>query len=345
MEKIHKINIKKINYDDEYGNTRLEFNINGPNIDYIIMNTIRRTIFAEIPIYAFNEFKFEKSTAIFHRNYLKLRFRNMPVWGIENNIDYYNINDKKNVNLINTNNDNYADDVELDVEKNVDSSTLNQLTLYLTYKNKSMNIVTVSTDHAKYYYKEKQIDNPYKIPIPLVKLQPLQEISFSAITQIGIEEEDSMYSPVSIITYIKKLDTDFNMILESRGQITEIRIIEVAIINIIRRLNNFIKTLFEEKKENLSEMEKTKLNINNDTLQGLILINNEDHTLGNLVSRGLQKHNKINFASYNLPHPLDKKVIFHYVLKEKGDIKEIFKDVIEYYITLFTNIKKNISNL
>ena len=345
MEKIHKVNIKKINYDNEYGNTRLEFNINGPNIDYIVMNTIRRTIFAEIPIYAFNEFKFEKSTAVFHRNYLKLRFRNMPVWGIENNIDFYNVNEKKNIYFININYENNADDVELDVEQNVNSSTLNQLTMYLTFKNKLMNIVTVTTDHAKYYYKEKQIENPYKIPVPLVKLQPLQEISFSAITQLGIEEEDTMYSPVSITTYIKKSDTDFNMILESRGQITEIRILEVAIINIIRRLNNFIKTLYEDKRENLSEMEKTKLNIKTDTLQGLILINNEDHTLGNLVTRGLQKHNKISFASYNLPHPLDKKVIFHYVLKEKGDIKGVFKDVVDYYIALFTNIKKDISNL
>jgi DNA-directed RNA polymerase subunit L len=345
MEKIHKVNIKKINYDDEYGNTRLEFNINGPNIDYIVMNTIRRTIFAEIPIYAFNEFKFEKSTAVFHRNYLKLRFRNMPVWGIENNIDFYNVNEKKNIDFININYENNADDVELDVEQNVDSSTLNQLTMYLTFKNKSMNIVTVTTDHAKYYYKEKQIENPYKIPVPLVKLQPLQEISFSAITQLGIEEEDTMYSPVSITTYIKKSNSDFDMILESRGQITEVRIIEVAIMNIIRRLNNFIKTLYEDKRENLSEIEKTKLNIKTDTLQGLILINNEDHTLGNLVARGLQKHIKISFASYNLPHPLDKKVIFHYVLKEKGNIKNIFKDVVDYYIALFTNIKKDISNL
>ena len=345
MEKIHKIDISKINYDNEFGNTRLEFNINGANIDYIIINTIRRTIFADIPIYGFNEFKFEKSTAVFHRNYLKLRFRNMPVLGIENNIDYYDIDNKKDNDIINIDNEDYADDVELNVDKTIDSSSLNQLTMYVTFKNKQMEIVTVTTDNAKFYYKEKQIENPYKNPVPLVKLQPLQEISFSAITQIGIEENDTLFSPVSITTYVRKSDTDFNMILESRGQITEKRILEVAIINIIRRLNNFIKTLFEEKKETLTDLQNTKLNIATDTLQGLILINNEDHTLGNLITRGLQKHNKINYGSYDLPHPLEKKVIFKYVLKEKGDIKKIFKEVVDYYIVIFTNIKNGISNL
>ena len=72
MEKISKISVKLINYESEIGNSRLEFNLSGSNIDYIVANTIRRTILSDIPIYAFNEFKFEKNTSVFHNNYFIL---------------------------------------------------------------------------------------------------------------------------------------------------------------------------------------------------------------------------------------------------------------------------------
>ncbi len=88
MQKVNKLNLKIINNNNELGNSRLEFNLSGSNMNYVVANTIRRTIFNDIPIYVFNEFKFDKNTSIFHNNYLKLRLRNMPVWSIENTIDY-----------------------------------------------------------------------------------------------------------------------------------------------------------------------------------------------------------------------------------------------------------------
>ena len=66
MLKVNKINLAVINKELELGNSRLEFKISGPNVDYIIANTIRRTIMTEVPIYAFGEFKFEKNSSVFH---------------------------------------------------------------------------------------------------------------------------------------------------------------------------------------------------------------------------------------------------------------------------------------
>ena len=348
MEKINKIDVNILNYESELGDSRLELKIKGDNIDYIILNSIRRTILSDIPIYAFNEFKFDKNTSIFHNNYLKLRYKYMPVWGIENNIDFLdnNINNKDALTI--NNNDEYEedfeDDVELNIDKSVNSSSLKQLTMYLTFKNKTMDIVTVTTSDAKYYYKESQIDNPYKNPIPLVKLQGHQEISFSAVTQIGTEQTDAMFSAVSIAVYKQINDNEFDLILESRGQIKEKRILIVALLNLINRLNNFIKILFENKKHDIDLPNNTQTIINNDILEGMIMVNEEDHTLGNLIARGLQKHKKIDFASYNLPHPLDKKVIFHYKLNS-GNIKSVMKDVVDYYNELFTKIKDDINKL
>ena len=332
MLKLSKITVKKISYDKDFGNTKLDFNMSGPNIDYIVANTLRRTIFNDIPIYAFDEYKFEKNTSVFHNNYLKLRFRNMPVYGLENNIEYFEKVATNTNNNIVQDNDNMEDDVELDVEKSVVPSTLKQLTMYVNYKNKTNDIVTVTTDDAKFYYDEKQIPSPYKFNVPLIKLQKGQEIAFSAITKLGIEEIDTIYSAVNVAYYKQNTENDFYFCLESRGQIDEKRILSVAFENIIIRLNNFSKLL-------QSEIHKDK----HTELEGLIIINDEDHTLGNLISRGMQQHDMVDFAGYNLPHPLSKKVHFNYKLK-KGNIKTIMNDVVEYYKELFTTLKTSVNS-
>jgi DNA-directed RNA polymerase subunit L len=337
MQKVSKINVKVLEQDDELGNSRLEFKLSGPSINYIVANTIRRVTMSNIPIYAFNEFKFDKNSSVFHNNYLKLRLRNMPVWGIENDVDFIE-NTTTEVKQEEPEEYNYneeVDDVEIDVEKKLTASTLKLLTMYINAKNKSNEIMTVTTGDAKFYYKEKQIGSPYKTAIPIVKLQPNQEIAFSSITELGTEEKDAMYSAVCISVYKEVKEDEFDFVIESRGQITEKRILEVALINIDRKLKNFSKMLAEENKN-------IEMN-NNEDNKGVIIVNNEDHTLGNLISRGMQVHKSVEFAGYNLPHPLAKKVHLQYKLAKGGKINKVLEDVIEYYVELFDEIKKAIN--
>ena len=334
MQKVNKINVKLINKEDDLGNSRLEFKLSGSNINYIVANTIRRLTLSCIPIYAFNEFKFDKNTSVFHNNYLKLRLRNMPVWGIDNTVEFMDtiketvVNEDKDYNY-----NEEEDDVVIDVDKQLNSSTLKQLTMYVTAKNKTNEITTVTTADAKFYCNEKQINTPYKVGIPIVKLQPGQEIAFSAITQLGVEEKDTMFTPVCISVYKQVKEDEFDFVIESRGQITEARIIEVALINVERKLKNIIKLMNEKKSEETIK----KIEMETD---GMIVLFNEDNTMGNLISRGLQQHNSVEFAGYNLPHPLAKKVNIHYKLKSGASIKKVMEDVIEYYMEVFEEIGK-----
>ena len=344
MLTVNKVTLKTNNKNDELGNSRLEFTLSGPNIDYIVVNTIRRTIFNDVPIYALDDYKFDINTSTFHNNYLKLRLRNMPVWSIDNTVDFLdnNITKKpiKNDDDEDDNNNTEAgDEVELDFDKTLNSSTLKQLTMYVNYKNKSNDIKTVTTNDAKFYYDEKEILSPYKTGVPIVKLQPNQEIAFSAITKIGTEQEDAMFSAVCVNYYNQISENEFMLVIESRGQITEKRIVQVALINIERRIKNFLKLILDDKK--LNEHVKSEKDENTN---GVIIVNNEDHTLGNLIARGLQTHAKVEFAGYNLPHPLAKKVHFHYKLKN-GNIKQILEEVVTYYSELFNKIKKVVDTI
>jgi DNA-directed RNA polymerase subunit L len=312
--------IKNINHDKTKGTSRLEFEISGDDIDYIITNTLKRTIQTDVPIYAFTEIIFNKNTSVFHNNFLKNQIKNIPVWGIKNKIDYY-VKNTKTVK-IEEENDEMDDNIDSSFEKVIDPTSLEQLTMYVNYENKSKDIVCVTTDHAKFYFSQKEIPNPYPIGIQIVKLQPGQLINFSAITSIGIEKETSLFSPVSICVY-DELDIEkhiYKFILESRGQLEEQRILKVAYLNLVKKLNNIFKQIPDE---------------NNDI--GSIEIYDEDHTVGNLLSHGLNKAG--HKAAYKMPHPLEKRVVIDYELKS-GQFKNVIKKVIEDFIVIYTKIDK-----
>jgi DNA-directed RNA polymerase subunit L len=280
-------------------------------------------ILSEIPTYVFTEFTFNKNNSVFHNNFLKNQIQNLPVWGIDNKLEYYD-NSLKVKNVEADEIEGLEDNVELSVEKKVNSNSLEQLTMYVDFENKSNDIYTVTTDDAKFYFAQKQISNPYPVPIQLVKLQPKQIINFSVVTSVGIEKENSMYSPVSICVYDQKSDNEFNFIIESRGQLNEVKIIHIAILNLIKKLEDILVQIPDNSEDS-----------------GEIQINNEDHTLGNLLTSGLQIHKNIKFAGYNMPHPLEKRVIINYELKS-GKIKETIKSVINDFIETFKEIDKKI---
>ena len=329
--------ISLVSEDKTLGSSSLTFKISGDDINYIIMNTIRRTIFSEIPIYAFAEFKFEKNTSIFHNNYLKARMSNPPVWGIDNDIDFIKVEhiEEKAQSKEEAEPDS-NDEIVMDTnEKAFIPSSLKQLTMYVNYKNKTSSIVDVTTDHANFYYDEKKIDSPYKHPFQIVKLQPEQEIVMTGMTKLGNEQQNVFYSAVSCVYYKQIDDNTFDFSVESRGQISERRILHVALLHIDKRLKHFYE-LFE----------KDFVPNEDDPSTGTIIMNDEDNTMGNLISRGLQLHKDISYADYKLEHPLVRKVFWDYKLKStKTPIKKIVKEVVDNYIDLFEDIKKKLSKI
>jgi len=325
-----KIIYEVIKYKDDLGRSVLELNIEGPSINYIIINTIRRTILSDIPIYAFTNFNFTTNESIFNNNVMKLRLNNMPVWGIPNKIDKFVKENKSQTNnnvLEDENNDDFPldDDIDLENETNVNISSLNQLTMYVDYKNTENAIVSVTTNHAKFYYGNKNIDCPYHIPLVIIKLQPYQSINFSAITVLGTEKENAIFSPVSVCYYNEISDNKFKFIIESKGQITEQRIIEVALINIISSLENLVKIIPLEQNSH----------------KGKIIINGENNTMGNLLSYAMQIHKEVKFAGYNIPHLLENKVIIDYeLINEKIKLKDVFNEINDYLINIFKILLK-----
>lgn len=325
MNSIENIIINKISWDKDLTDSRLEFNIKGKNINNVVVNSLRRVSITDIPIYAFTNINITTNTSIFNNNYLKLRLNNLPVLGLKSKefIFKKKKDEEKEESSFILN----MDDINLNSNEDVNASTLEKLTLYLEYENKSDKIESIGTNKCKFYLKEKQIESPYPTNIQLIKLQPKQKIKLSAITEIGIEKISSIYSPLSIFAFKENNENDYNMILESRGQLDEKEILEFCIVNIQNQLDEIIKVIPDEK-----------------SLEGKLILKDIDHTLGNIITSGLQLHSNVDYAGYSMPHPLDNKIVINFKLI-KGDFKQIMTDVLLYYKNLFNEVDKGIKKL
>tara|TARA_E500000178_G_scaffold348984_2_gene405057 strand:- start:716 stop:1705 length:990 start_codon:yes stop_codon:yes gene_type:complete len=328
MNKVKPIKISIKENEKELGFSRLNLNFVGDNVNHIITNSLKRTIQTDIPIFAFNNFDITSNTSVFNNNYLKGHIQNIPVWGIENNIEEYV--EKKKVE----NEDEFSettgiinDDIDLNIDKNVDFSSINKLTMYVDFKNTTEEIVTVTTNDCKFYYKQGMIKSPYKNPVQIVKLQPGQEIKLSAKAELGTEEISEIFSATSACYFKENKNNDYDFIVESIGQISEKRIIELSLKKIKKKLINFNQSLPK-----------------NNGLEGTIVVDNEDHTLGNIISFGMQNHSAVQFCGYNTPHPLNKQIKFHYKLNT-GNLNSVVKDVIIYYENIFDNLTESINKL
>ncbi len=327
MNKVKSIQISKLEEDKKLGFSMLKLNIKGDNINHIIVNSIKRIIQSDIPVYSFNNFDITQNSSVFNNNYIKHHLQNIPVWGIENKIDEFVKKEETDEEEFSEMTGLMNDDIDLNVEKSVDTSALNKLTMYIDSKNDTKDIITVTTDDAKFYYKEGLIKTPYYNPIQIVKLQPNQSIKFSAKAELGTEEMSGIYSATSICFFKENKEDNYDFTLESRGQISEKRILKIALKLLNKKLHKFNKNLPKNK-----------------GMEGVIVTEDEDHTLGNIISYGMQIHPSVQFCGYNTPHPLKKEIHFHYKLTS-GNINNIIKEVVSYYENIFDNISEKIDKL
>lgn len=328
------INVKLNNYDSEKYNTRLELRVYGKNINNVFINSLRRTALSDIPIYAW-EPSINANTSVFNNNYLKLRLENLPVFGIKNDIVFFNKEENEKDKEPNDSVflDMAMDDLDLSpTENKVNTSSLNNLTMYLEFENKTSEIVTVSTADCDFYYKENKIKSPYDIEIPIVKLQPKQKINLSCVTKLGKESQSAIFSPVSVFYFQEnkpsdeKESNDFNVILESKGQITEKEIL----IRCVENLKLAVNELYDNIPDTLEK-------------EGVIKVGELDHTIGNLVSYYCYKNKDVDMFSYNLPHPLRNQINFNFKLnnsKLKVVIEKAKKEIINDLNVFADNVKK-----
>jgi len=335
MQKLTDININQKLLDTK--DSRLELIIKGKNINFSVISALRRTCISDVPIYSFNEIHFDSNSSIYNNDYLRTRIQSFPVRSIKNDIIFYDDTiepeNTEDNNAYTTENVLLEENVKIaigeddiimsDTEELSEKDNYNMLTMYVDIQNNDNKIIQVTTDNCKFYQNGSEINNIYKKPLLICKLKNEQKISLTAIVNLGIERTSTLYSPVSICTYSEINENEYKFILESRGQINEYRILYVACMNILRRL------------EYLSEL----IPDDNKHLEGELNIDKMGHTMGNLLSNGLLLHDDVIYAGYSKPHLLDDKIIIKFKLK-KSNIHSILNDIITLYKKLYESLAK-----
>ena len=366
------INIKileelNINDTDTYNNFIL-LHFYGPDINYVIINTIRRVIMELVPSYAFDkdDIIITNNTSIYNNDYIKLRLSNFPVIGINNSEETIS----KSIDLEYESNitkfDQKIEDINIIAEKEqeIKLEKANNFIIHINVKNTTQKNMAITTDNTniKFYYKTKPINSPYKRPLLILYLKPDEEFIGTLTSSLNIGFKCQNFMPVAVCCYGEESEQSYKFKVESLKQLSEKEIIIRACRIVILKLNKFIE-IFTNKINNYisekvvipvqSNLESTTQSaiqngneeyLDEHKIQGLIKIENESHTFGNLITRYLQEHPATLFAGYKIDHLLIKELVIEY--KTDGtDIINIINDSMKKAIDIFNIIIQKMNNL
>lgn len=299
----------------------LHLKIKGKSINHVIINTMRRIMLEELPGYGFdiNNISIKSNTSVYNNDYLRNRIENLPVPNIENKFDLDEYESIRNTILNKI------------IEDEDEINNYHLLNMYLKKKNDSDQIINITSDDCEFFLKGKKVKSIYNNPILICKLKPSEEIELSSVINKSIPLDHTRYSLVGISCFEQINEDEYLFKYENRDQISNKEIFNRTCQIIIFRLKHF-----------LSKIENKKFSSNN---HGKIILENENHTLGNLIARGLQDDKNIEFAAYKMDHLLIKELTIEYVINNNKTINEILNKTINEQIKTYEEIMKDFSSL
>ena len=377
-----KIRIVDQKVFDESFNNYLVLGISGKKINYVIMNTIRRVIMELVPTYGYdkNDINITKNTSIFNNDYMKLRISHFPVIGIINDFQtierFVVLEYEANISTFDKKIENINEIEKRNNEEKLEKSQ--NLIMSINVKNTSNEVLCVTTNNefTKFYYKASPITTPYLQDLLIVKLKPGEEFICNSTSSLNIGLKGANFLPTAVCVFTDpdEPNGEYILNLESLKQMSEfdiiIRACSIIIIKLNMFLDVFISKITEYKSESVNDEynleNKTPNSLNNNTdsesntesairnstdeqleqhrTKGIIKIENESHTFGNLLSRMFQDHPLIDFAGYKIDHLLIKELTIGY--KTSGeDIVIIINDIITNTKLLFLSIIEKIKLL
>lgn len=304
--------------DNSFNLNHLKLRLKGNDVNHVYVNTLRRIIIEEIPSYGINPdlILINKNSSVYNNDYIRNRLENIPLIGLDLKFDLEEYNNLRRYTR--------------GLENNFTEYENNNIDMYLDVKNTEDKILNITTDDMKYYIDEKDVGSIYKNKILICKLKKDEEINLSLKVDKGVGLNHSRYS-VAHVYFNKEGENNYLLTIEPRGQLN---------------IDEILKRACEILKYKLSLIRDK---IGNDKIidngNGIIILNNEDHTIGNLLTYRLQENKDITLAGYELEHLLIKDVKIKYKIKEGKLINDILRKEIDYLIKYYENLGKEFLKL
>ena len=347
---------KKQSCINGFNNNYTLFTIKGKDINYITINTLRRVILTLVPTFAFDpeNIIIEKNTSVYNNDYMRLRLSSIPLINpsyesnkmiIKNDSSILNkvLELEEEANIANYENKNTLTKEEENQKKENLKKLLDNLQIIIEAKNDTSDIISITTETSvKFIINNKQIKTIFPNPILILKLKPEQsrlhikgeEFKATCISSINIPLKHANYLSC-FCSYEEKNPNNFEFKICSFRQISEEMIINHACQIIIMKLEKIKDKIINAIKQHNNEKA---------LIEAQLIIVNENHTLGNLITRVIQDHPDIEFCGYNVDHLYVNELTLRYKTNGKSII-DIVDTSINYLINLYKHLIKQIEKI
>lgn len=300
--------------------SKLTLEFSGQDNANVIVNTLRRVLLDNIPNYAFptDLIKISDNTSIFNNDYMKLRLSNLAV--LNTNLDIYYLDPV------------YWKDIDYSDPKRPKHPSEKQIEIAINSYNDTNFIKNVTSNDLHYYEDGVEIQKYNRdAPFLIIQLRPAQTFKCTMRAALGVGERDNIWASAGNAYYddlttddIKgtQIDNPNKKILftvESQGQYDEYILLIKACNFIVKKLDDIKNDL--NKKFSSNEITESQ--------EIIIVLDGEDHTMGQLLNYFFQNHPDIIFSGVGKPDHLVNSIRFKIASSNnvKTPIKPIFEQI------------------
>ena len=297
----------------------------GSTVNTSLINTLRRLSLDYIPTYAFASelIQIEENTSIFNNDYMRLRLSQITIPKIQ--IPFAHISDKywRFIEYSNPDREKYEND-----QKNIE--------IYLNIVNDSQDILNVTTNHMQVFEDGNELAEKFdpKYPHLLVQLRPKESFKFRAQAALGLGKRNNIWAAAAQSFYSELDNNRFKLVIESQGQMDEYEILHKGC--------QIMKIKLDEIRNIINKNYNLPTIIDQDSL--IIKLQNEDHTIGNILNEFLQNNKNILFSGLSKPDLLLDEIVIKFVSASNNPLIPLF-ETIDYIIDIFNEIEKQLIKL
>ena len=299
----------------------LSIKLYGKDLNIKLINSLRRCICDDLPTYAIPPelINIDINTCVaFNNDYMRLRLSLLPVYGVDSNLFFLPEKYWKNVNLNDIKREKHANEELVE--------------MYINVHNNSSEIMNVTTENIKMNVAGEQI-SPYskKYPILIVKLKPNDRFKCNMKAVLGVGSKHAIWQSAKNAYYDEiedKKDNYYKFTLEGNQQSDEKEILIRGCKYLIKRIDD-IKLDFENKIKSKEILPEKKIHFH---------LQNENHTLGEILNYEFQDHKDILGSGLVKPDYLIKAIIIK--IESVPDLVSPFSAMIE----CMDNIIKKLSH-
>lgn len=300
----------------------LEFT--GKSVNSSLINTIRRLCYGYVPTYSFckQTIQIEQNGSIFDNDYMRLRLSQIVYPNLTVPIMYLPEKYWKNVDYSDNKREKIPEDnIDIEMYINVSNST-----------NEIMNVTTNNVNFVENGNDIEKIDKGY--PHLIIKLRPKEVFKCKCKGVLGVGLNNDIWSAAGNCYYSELIDNKFKFTLESQGQMDEYEILYKAchVLNI--KLKS-IRDIIQNRYDNSDIKNKKDVEIH---------LENEDHTLGNIINEFLQINKNVVFSGLSKPDLLVKEVVIKLLCVNKDPLKYVY-ETIDHILDINNVIQAQIKKL